>query len=309
MTEEQIKTVLYQYFDQEKVDYIMQCKSFEKTGSRIPKGAFRDYVNVPLCCQLYEECSIPIYKLAMLYDASDVTLREYMIKNGTKIKGHHTSYDYSNNYFQNINTMDRAYFLGLMMADGNVRLEQEKYHTVSIALNQEDGYIIDKFKEKSNLHATCKLSQRLCRGKIRHTAYLSVRSKQLFEDLVKWGVYPNKSIKGTCAMPILEQKFIPHFIRGYFDGNGIAYKDGKIGFCGAKQLMYDIRNVLITECDASAVKVTYNNMNHIFYITWSNKHIVKNILKYMYQDAQDLFLTRKYNKVVEGLKARSIVIC
>ena len=47
---------------------------------------------------------------------------------------------------------------------------------------------------------------------------IDLKSKQMFEDLQRLGVEPNKSL--TCTFPNINKDLMPHFIRGLFDGDG-----------------------------------------------------------------------------------------
>ena len=49
-------------------------------------------------------------------------------------------------------------------------------------------------------------------------ALLKINSTKLCKDLINLGVTERKSL--VCKFPNIEEKLIPHFIRGYFDGDG-----------------------------------------------------------------------------------------
>lgn len=48
-----------------------------------------------------------------------------------------------------------------------------------------------------------------------------VNSNKICKDLEKFGVIPRKS--GKEIIPQIENTLLPHFIRGYFDGDGCCY--------------------------------------------------------------------------------------
>lgn len=54
-----------------------------------------------------------------------------------------------------------------------------------------------------------------------HQVCFRLSSKLLCNDLLKHGVMPNKSFK--IKLPNISDIFLPHFIRGYFDGDGCVY--------------------------------------------------------------------------------------
>ena len=45
-----------------------------------------------------------------------------------------------------------------------------------------------------------------------------ITSDKMFSDLCKHGCVPNKSL--ILTFPVITEELIPHFIRGYFDGDG-----------------------------------------------------------------------------------------
>lgn len=55
-------------------------------------------------------------------------------------------YDYDENFFEQINNPEKAYFLGLLYADGaNVQLPTTK--SMTIALQEQDVLILERFKK------------------------------------------------------------------------------------------------------------------------------------------------------------------
>lgn len=90
-------------------------------------------------------------------------------------------------------------------------------------------------------------------------------------------------------------------IRGYFDGDGIAKSNGYIGFCGSYDIINEIKNELLKHCDVKNNKITFNKTNHIYYIQWASKKDRNNIFNYLYNNKQDLYLKRKYEKIKNNL--------
>ena len=71
--------------------------------------------------------------------------REYnLIISVKKVSRDIKNIDFNDNYFENIDTEEKAYFLGLIYSDGNVRERNGKYY-LNIELKREDKYILEKF--------------------------------------------------------------------------------------------------------------------------------------------------------------------
>lgn len=288
--------------NEEKIDEALSAKKFHYTSNKKDwhiRKYYEKIVDIPFCIEMYEKERVPIYKLAMIYGVSDVTLREYMIKYGAKMKGHACGKNSQNRYFKNINTKDKAYFLGLLAADGSV-VKQKKNKTamISIELLEEDRYILDKLNEYGNFDAHIYHDIRDNSSRYK----LIINSIQVANDLEQYGIIQNKSAKDSIFIPNLSCDLIPHFIRGYFDGDGIAKKEGYIGFCGSKTIVNQIHDYFVELYNVKNTKVTYNKLNHIYYCQWGEKIDTMKISDVIYKDSIDLYLKRKQEKIFKRLR-------
>jgi hypothetical protein len=132
--------------------------------------------------------------------------------------------EYSN-YFNEINTQEKAYILGLLYADGCNSTESR---TINIALKEDDLNILIKIKNAIKASQEIKLRKRSLEksniGYQRKDMYkLSITDKQISEDLTKWGCVKAKTFKLKFPY-FLQKELIKHFIRGYFDGDGCINK-------------------------------------------------------------------------------------
>lgn len=90
-------------------------------------------------------------------------------------------------FFQEINSEENAYFLGLLIADGNIFKDNTgRQASISITLNLEDEYMLQKFKEVLRADTSIGYDNRGC-------GQIAVRSDIMAEDLAKYGVVPRKS--------------------------------------------------------------------------------------------------------------------
>lgn len=151
-------------------------------------------------------------------------------------------------FFQKINCEENAYFLGLLIADGNVFKDNTgRQASISITLDLKDEYMLQKFKEVLQADTSIGYDGRGC-------GQIAVRSNIMAEDLAKYGVIPRKSYH--TYLPEIPNQYMWHVLRGIFDGDGsILAKpspndDGHnrflhcISFCGTPKLMEDISNYL-----------------------------------------------------------------
>lgn len=189
-------------------------------------------------------------------------------------------------YFNKIDTELKAYFLGLLYADGTIEIRDKSQPQLRIELNREDKYILEKFKEELNSDNKISDTKKGC-------CRFGVHSSKLVEDLAKYKVVPNKSHK-LDSLVILVEPYMGHFIRGIFDGDGWVYKrqySFTIGFCGSITAMQNIEEHLRLKLNLPKVKVGLYG-NKVPFFTHSSKISAKKIYDYLYNDAT-IYLKRK----------------
>lgn len=139
-------------------------------------------------------------------------------------------YKIDEKYFEKINREDKAYFLGLIITDGNVDTKGKRFR-MSLSLHDKDKYILETFKKylKTDRPLIKHLSKTKYYGKIKIKASLRwalyVGVVKMINDLLKLGVYRNKT--KTIDFPtnkVVPHRFMRHFIRGVFDGDGTSNK-------------------------------------------------------------------------------------
>ena len=131
-------------------------------------------------------------------------------------------YTTNENYFNIIDTERKAYFLGFIMADGSIRPPVgNRQGVLTFGIHHEDSYILEELMKDvvpdGKVHNVYAPSIQ-ARG---HSpqARVNIISNQIVSDLCRHGVFHRKSYNGM-SFPTLAPELIPHFIRGYFDGNG-----------------------------------------------------------------------------------------
>ena len=208
-------------------------------------------------------------------------------------------YRINNNFFENINTEKKAYWLGFIMADGcgtyspRIRLrmvtaEQDKLHLKKFLLDTKG-------------------TQKIYYNKCNNSYNLDISSKKMVDDLVKLGVIPRKTFKEKVS-PI-NKILLRHFIRGYFDGDGCfstyQRKDRNMFAtcfsisCGSISCLESIQNILVKNLKINKTKI--RKANAIYELIYGgNKQTIK-IMGWLYQDA-NIFLERKFNKYKNCLK-------
>jgi transposase len=155
-------------------------------------------------------------------------------------------YSVDETFFDVIDTEEKAWVLGLMYADGNVT----KAGRVRIQLQEEDKETLEKVRKL--LQYTGELIYIPPPKKYPHRKpqyLLNIDRKTLADALIDKGCVPAKSnILVFPTKEIIETRLLPHFIRGYFDGDGsVSFKNSKylyVGIVGTFRFVCALQNVL-----------------------------------------------------------------
>lgn len=143
-----------------------------------------------------------------------------------------TTYDYrvgikhrvNENFFTKWSS-NMAYLLGYIYADGDLIYSPSmrgKY--VSVASTEKNS--IQKIKRWLGAEHVIREKKSHFTGS--HTCFvLRIGSHKIYNDLVKFGLHPNKSL--TIKFPNIPKKYLGHFIRGYFDGDGCVHLARSMG--------------------------------------------------------------------------------
>lgn len=119
---------------------------------------------------------------------------------------------------------DMAYILGFITADGCV-MTKRKLLTIGLAEKDECvlRYIKNKLfiKDNGRIAKTYRIPKKFPDRRY-NSVKLNIFSKIMLEDLAKLGVKDRKTGKEKWPNP--PKEFVGDYIRGYFDGDGFAYK-------------------------------------------------------------------------------------
>lgn len=202
------------------------------------------------------------------------------------------------NFNGDILTTNDAYILGLIWSDGNL-----SRNCIEIVLQESDRQILDDISKyvynKDTL--TYRKPRNLISNNIEYKCKPQVRfritSKDISNKLRKIGLKENKSL--TCNLPILDEYFIPHFIRGLLDGDGNIYdknkKNYRVSIVTNHIFCNTISKIVNEKLDINS-KV-YNKTKNVSMFTISGRLQILKFLDWIYNES-DLKLNRKYRKYI-----------
>lgn len=114
---------------------------------------------------------------------------------------------FNTEYFNEINSQDKAYWLGFLLADGCVFKNR-----LTVKLAEKDlGHL-------KKLHDALDSSVPIHAYPVRGTVESNHTSERLTNSLHKWNCVPNKT--SSLAYPNIPSNMDRHLIRGYIDGDG-----------------------------------------------------------------------------------------
>lgn len=235
-----------------------------------------------------------IEQICSMIDLCEKTVSKTLKGNGIVVKSgpeYNRTKRFNEDYFEAIDDSKKAYFLGLLYADGNIYLKRKR---VQICLCNEDSYILAEFGKALGYDGIFYSD----RG--RYTS-LSLDSEKLSSDLIRLGCTPRKSL--TLKFPSEDQVpeyLLSHFIRGYFDGDGSIYfrertsNFKQISLTSTEEFLKGIvASTLYLNLKWSRFYRRYVRSDSAGYITVGNKGDITKFYNYIYKDCDNLFLTRK----------------
>lgn len=175
----------------------------------------------------------PGTKIAKHYDVCSQTIYNYLEKWNIDRRKKTRKYNVNDKYFSRIDSLDKAYWLGFILADGSI---DDTHNVLKVLLSSKDKVHLRKLK--SSLEAEnpiCSYSDKESKNK----STLQITSRKLVNDLKNLGVRPRKSrsIGETINIP---ENLQSHFWRGVIDGDGnFSKSEDRITLVGNRQTIKD----------------------------------------------------------------------
>lgn len=223
----------------------------------------------------------------------------------TKLKNRYTL---NENYFEDIDTEDKAYWLGFIYADGYVG--NSYFNNLVILLSKIDKNHLEKFKLAIDYTGSIRNAGKGGFENSQDRYAINFTSKKMTSDLRKLGLYPGKSLTMT-KMPELKEDLIRHFIRGYFDGDGSIYTSRTTSYFKDKKYQYQkievsiigtelFLNEIKTYMPYSYFRIKESKTPEMKYLVFYGVNEMKSIYDFFYNEST-VFLDRKHEKYTELL--------
>lgn len=227
-------------------------------------------------------------------------IKRVLTNNNIKVRGREyycRINKFNEDYFEEIDTKDKAYFLGFLYADGNIYLKRNR---VQITLQNKDAYILLELGKRINY------TGKLYIDRVKYSK-LILDSKKMSQDLINKGCIPNKSL--ILKFPTegqVPKELQRHFLRGFFDGDGGIQNRGSgytVYFTSTEQFCISISNIfkpLGIQCGNWRKRYrdrenSAGSMSH-----YENRKNNK-IYHYLYDESDNLYLIRKFKKFKDDI--------
>lgn len=288
---------------------------------------FSDKFNEKVYSEWIERYSsgLSTVKIAEEYDCSIGKVRKELKRAGVVLRSNSVNsrkYSIKNeNFFETIDTEQKAYYLGFMFADGFItsKIKGNGSQSVGMTLSTRDKDVLTRFRIALG-------AEHPVRDYIGETGYkqgvkysrLIFKSQKMVEDLKNKGIVEKKT--NICEFPsrdILPYNLIKHFIRGYMDGDGsikrVSRPTGSYDFSfvitGTDDILEGVTDYLI---ENNLVKIRTKLSKRephqvVSSLCYGGNIQTERILDHIYRDST-VYLERKYSRYKE-LKEQNLKSC
>jgi hypothetical protein len=242
-------------------------------------------------------------EIAFIFKKNIYEIRQTLKDNGIKRKKSRLNMSHLTlniDYFKEINSPDKAYWLGYICADGNITKNNNKVSLVS-----KDLEVIEGFKEAIGAeHTITKSITYDKRTNKTYTGYSIQIGNELFvANLINLGVTSNKS--DILNFPNIEEKYYSYFIAGLFDGDGSVSLKGKaliMNLIGTQEILNFIKDYILINYGIKPKyfdRVTKNKSNVWRMYLYADTY---KFLSFIYSDNTfKYYLKRKYDIYLNNL--------
>ena len=245
--------------------------------------------------KLYEEDNLSLSKIANKFNVSRGVISRVFKENTDKVTIRQRTHKYKADYnkFENIDSAEKAYWLGFLAADGCV-YTRENNASIIINIHNKDKEHLEKFKKFMNSNAEI-IEHIQNDGFSNNTPMVKfvLNSKKMAQDLIDKGVVQRKSL--ILNKPKINEEFYLPYILGYFDGDGALYqsktnKEFYFSLQGTKEILEWILKTL--DITLKLEKRINDNKNS-YYIRCGGLNKPYNLLNKLYNSV-NVHLNRKF---------------
>lgn len=230
---------------------------------------------------------ISTIKISKELNISRSRFSDYLKQQGVKVNKLPHKKKINENIFEIIDTEEKAYWLGFLYADGCVASGRRS--DIELSLQLSDKEHLQKFKDFIGFEGKLITDSYRCR--------VTFKNNKIKSDLIKLGCTPRKSL--TLTFPTEDQvpkELIPHFIRGYLDGDGCIIcteKTKNVSILGTKHILENI--CLYSKIPKERIYTSSSKSDKIFRLELNSQNDILKFCEYIYKNST-IHMDRKFNK-------------
>ena len=265
-------------------------------------GSKNAMVDISKWAKMYEDGML-LSEIADEFGTTGATVSKLLKKNGYSVD--RFTYHFDEHYFDNIDSQEKAYILGILWADGcNAR----NRNSIILQLQEKDRGLLEKLNVLTqNERPLRKQELSKYNPKWQDCYKLTWQSKHLSELLESYGMVQKKSL--VLEFPSwLTEDLYSHFIRGYFDGDGCISllkinknRSADVGMVGTRMFLDKVAEIINNQVGINVYVKRDERANELICnLRCSARDDVLKLLEWLYRDA-NIYMERKYNKYQQFL--------
>lgn len=256
LTEQDRINIEEEYRKLERADLVAKKLNFnpvtvsqvlKKRGIQLKKAKFNERT-INMLCEEYEK------GLSYMDIQEKYGYTHEAVKNALNSKGVESRLckflTVKEDYFEKIDDPQKAYYIGLILADGCVTMNRPKTKLMQlhISLQDRDSYILQELVNDCGFSGKLKFKERKSETH-QDSQLLNICNINFVNPLNKYGISPRKSITHGFFKEIPDE-FIPSAILGYFDGDGsvtFSVRDNnrlEVSLISSIEFAYELQTIL-----------------------------------------------------------------
>ena len=243
-------------------------------------------------------------ELAKMFDTDKGVIKRKLLKNNIKLRTLSEAnmiYNVNDHIFDNIDSHEKAYWIGFLAADGSINR-----NTVKLCLAIKDINHLYRFKFFLNSTNPIKIYNATLKNKKYPCCEIGFRSENILNQLSIHSVVSNKS-KTLLFSTNIPKQYISSYILGIFDGDGcfnlmkfngtnLNIRQMRFSLLASKDVAKNIQNYFYNECNVGINKIQLYKNIHI--LQYGGNSVLLKISNYLYKDAE-MFLTRQKKIILD----------
>lgn len=228
-------------------------------------------------------------------------------------------YGLDRSFFSQIHDERRAYWLGFLLADGNIARPPSGGSTLRVRLQERDLPHLEKMASVFGYGGPVVVSRRFDKyyGRTTAKAEISLCSNQICADLDRHGFTAMKRDGSVAVLDNTLEHLKPHLVRGLIDGDGSisfqrkSHKDYSVSFCDTHEPVVKwVVSYLSMSVSTNSMKTLQSVGTGCWVVIYGCNGQVRRILDHLYGCCSpDSVLDRKYSRYLQlkgDLDARAL---